>query len=68
MTPIIGYIATIITLLSFTFSNMKMLRITGCIACVLWILYAIMRNDVPLVLTNVAIIIIHFFYFLKRKS
>jgi len=68
MISIIGYIATIITLLSFTFSNIKKLRITGCVACSIWIVYAILRNDIPIVLTNSAIILIHIFYLSKRKS
>jgi len=68
MIDILGYVATIITLLSFTFKSIFKLRITSCIACALWITYAALKNDMPIVFTNVAIITIHLFYLLKRKS
>lgn len=37
MISVIGYLATIFTVLSFTFKDILKLRIVSSIACILWI-------------------------------
>ncbi len=65
MTQIIGYIATLVTLLAFTFRDIIKLRIFSCISCLLWIFYGYNRIDLPIILTNVLILSIHLYYFYK---
>jgi uncharacterized protein with PQ loop repeat len=65
MVDIIGYLAAIATILSFTF---KELRVVSTTACVLWIIYGIYKQDMPIIAVNTVVILIHSFYFLKRKS
>jgi hypothetical protein len=67
MLQLIGYLATIITVLSFTFKNILKLRIVSSIACCLWIIYAIYKQDIPVIVVNVSVLSIHIFYLLKHK-
>lgn len=67
MTAIIGYLATIITLLSFCLKDITKLRIVSSIACITWIIYGIIRQDIPIIFVNSSIIIIHLFFLLKKK-
>jgi hypothetical protein len=67
MITIIGYLATVITLLSFCLKDMTKLRIVSSIACLTWISYGLMRQDMPVIFVNSSIIIIHLFYLLKKK-
>lgn len=68
MITITGYLATIITLLSFCLKDMTKLRIVSSIACLTWIIYALLRQDTPIIFVNSSIIIIHLFYLLKKKK
>jgi hypothetical protein len=68
MVDIIGYLAAIATILSFTFKDIFKLRVVSTTACVLWIIYGIYKQDMPIIAVNTVVILIHSFYFLKRKS
>jgi uncharacterized protein with PQ loop repeat len=68
MINIIGCLATTITLLSFCLKDMTKLRIVSSIACLTWIIYGLMRQDMPVIIVNTSIIIIHLFYLLKKKK
>lgn len=70
MISIIGYIASIFTILSFTFKDIVKLRIVSSISCVLWIIYGIYKTDFPdfpVILVNFSVLSIHIFYLLKNK-
>ena len=67
MIDAIGYLATITTILSFTFKDILKLRIVSSIACVLWIVYGICKADIPITLVNFSVVSIHIYYFSKRK-
>ena len=68
MIDIIGYLAAIATILSFVFKDMFKLRVVSTIACILWIIYGAYKQDMPIIAVNTVVILIHSFYFLKRKS
>ena len=67
MISVIGYLATIFTVLSFTFKDILKLRIVSSIACILWIIYGIYKADFPITLVNTSVLSIHIYYFIKRK-
>lgn len=67
MIDIIGYLATIFTVLSFTFKSIFKLRVISSIACSLWIIYGVYKQDIPIITVNCAVLSIHIFYFLKQK-
>ena len=68
MIEIIGWVASATTLLSFCVKDIFKLRLIGTISCLIWIWYAIMKQDTPIILVNSAIIAIHMFYIFKMKN
>jgi len=67
-TEIMGYTASCGVLLSFLMKDIKTLRIVNSIGCALFIVYGVMLSppSFPVILTNVAIIIINVYYLLKK--
>jgi hypothetical protein len=59
MIEIIGYIGTIIVLISFTFKDVKKLRVVNTLGCFLFVVYGIANNDNPVIVTNALISIIN---------
>jgi hypothetical protein len=68
MIELLGYIATIGTLLSFTQKDMVRLRIVNGTAAILWIIYGILIMSIPVIITNSMIVAIHIYNYLKLKS
>jgi hypothetical protein len=62
-----GYGASIFVLISFLMKDIRVLRIVNSVGCLLFILYGILLFSVPVVLTNVAIVIINMIYLFRRK-
>ncbi len=69
LTEIVGYLASLIVLISFLMKNMKTLRIINTIGCVLFVAYGILLNfSIPIIITNVAIVGINIYYLLKANK
>ena len=64
---ILGYIATIGTILSFSFKEQKTLRLINSIACILWIIYGIGINELPIILVNSIVLILNAVWFYDNK-
>ena len=65
----IGYIATLILLISFTMKNLRSLRIINSIACLLFVVYGIMLSNAwPIIISNAAIFTINFYYLFLKKN
>jgi uncharacterized protein with PQ loop repeat len=65
----IGYIATLILLISFTMKNLKSLRIINSIACLLFVVYGVMLSNAwPIIISNAAIFTINFYYLFLKKN
>ena len=68
-TEIVGYLASLIVLISFLMKNMKTLRIINTIGCVLFVAYGILLNfSIPIIITNVTIVAINIYYLLKASK
>lgn len=67
MIEIIGYLATLFTILSFTFKDIFKRRVVSSTACCLWIIYGIYRHDTPIIIVNISVLLIHLYFFLKNK-
>ena len=67
MIQAIGYLATLMTGLSFMMKDLKTLRIVNASACLVWILYGYFTNSTPIIITNAGVFTIHTFAFLKEK-
>ena len=66
----IGYLASSMVLLSFTMKGIKKLRLVNMIGCILFILYGFLmpslRIGLPIIIANVAIFSVNFYYLLQK--
>jgi hypothetical protein len=62
----IGYLAMILTMLSFVFEKMIWLRTTNLSACIAFVIYGILIHSMPVIATNVIIGIIQINWLIKH--
>jgi len=55
----LGYLATVVTLVSMIVKDMVTLRLVNSIGCLLWIAYGLSKGDTPILLVNGIILGIH---------
>ena len=68
-TELIGYLGTSFVLLSFLMKDMRTLRIVRIVGCICFIVYGILIDyAIPVIITNVSIVIINLFYLIKDKK
>jgi uncharacterized protein with PQ loop repeat len=69
-TEIMGYAASLGVLLSFLMKDIKTLRVVNSIGCALFIIYGYMlpKDSMPIIVTNVAIIIINIYFLMKDRK
>lgn len=66
-TDFIGYLASFLVLFSFLMKRMRALRIINTFGCTLFVAYGFLLNfSWPIIITNVAIIIINVYYLSKK--
>lgn len=66
MIEIIGWIGTAAVLTSFLMKDMLSLRMMNICACLIWVSYGMIKEDMPIIVTNGSIILIHLFWFYKN--
>jgi hypothetical protein len=66
-TEVIGYLASLFVLLSFFKKDIRQLRIINSIGCALFVAYGIMLPSIPVVITNVAILLVNGYYLFFKK-
>lgn len=64
----LGYLAVAVTLSSFAVKDMLRLRILNGLGALLWVVYGLLLGSNPVVLTNACIIVLHGYWFLKRRD
>ncbi|XOV66039.1 MAG: YgjV family protein [Fluviicola sp.] len=67
---IIGYLASLFVLLSFVMKKIAVLRTVNIVGCSFFIAYGILIDSVPIIITNVAIVLVNSYYLIQyyRKS
>jgi hypothetical protein len=65
---ILGYLASAIVLLSYMQRSTVWLRIFGSIGCLMFIGYALLKNDLPVVIVNAAIVLINAVFIYKAHK
>lgn len=65
---ILGYVATIGTIVSFSFKEQRILRLINSIACILWIVYGIGINELPIILVNSFVLILNLIWFYSNQN
>ena len=63
---VLGYLAMGVTLVSMMVKDMITLRLFNSVGCILWIGYGVNRGDVPIILVNGTILIIHIIALIKE--
>lgn len=67
-TDMIGYIGSVVVLISFLMKNMATLRVVNAIGCGIFVVYGILLSfKLPIIITNSVIIFIHIYYIKKGK-
>ena len=64
----IGYAASLITLISMLMANVVKLRVINCVGCVVFIIYAYFIGSYPIALFNAAIIIINIVHIIRFQK
>lgn len=68
-TEIIGYIGSILVLLSFLMKDIKKLRIGSIIGSSTFIVYGILLDfAIPIILTNACIVLINLYHLVKEST
>ncbi len=68
MIELIGWIATAGTLLSFAVKEMWKLRLINSIASMVWIVYAVLKSDYPIIVINASVILMHLYWFYTNRK
>jgi len=73
LVEIVGYLASIVVLCSFTMTDVKKLRRVNMVGCLLFVVYGFMmptiRIALPIIITNTAIMGINMYYsFVAKQS
>ncbi len=64
----LGYVATIVTLISMMVKDMVYLRVINSVGCLLWIGYGMMSESIPVLIVNTVILGIHIFKLIELKE
>tara|TARA_Y100001938_G_C7758267_1_gene267344 strand:- start:130 stop:345 length:216 start_codon:yes stop_codon:yes gene_type:complete len=68
MLDYLGYIASGIILLSMLMKDMKKFRIVNTVACLLFVVYATIREDYPVVFLNVTVVLINILFLIRSDK
>ena len=71
-TEYVGYLASLMVLLSFTMKDIKKLRLVNMSGCILFIIYGFLmpsfRIGLPIIIANLAILIVNIYYLVKPSK
>ncbi|WXT96914.1 uroporphyrinogen decarboxylase [Seonamhaeicola sp. MEBiC1930] len=72
LTEYVGYLASLMVLLSFTMKRIKMLRVLNMLGCILFVIYGFLmptlRIGLPIIIANTAIFSVNLFYLVKKND
>jgi len=68
LTEWVGYLASLVLMISFLMKNINKLRIINSIGAVLFIVYGFMLSSWPVIITNAFILGVNVYYLSKHFS
>jgi len=68
MIDYLGYIASITILISMSMKDMKKFRVVNTIACLLFVVYASIKKDYPIVYLNGAVVVINILFLIRSDK
>jgi hypothetical protein len=66
MIDILGYMASLLTAISFLMKDVIKLRLINLISCIMFITYGLLIHSYPIVTVNSIVAIINIYYILKK--
>ena len=64
-----GYAASLFVLLSFFMRNITTLRYVNSVGCLFFVIYGVLLDSWPIIITNAAIICVNIYYlFISKKE
>ena len=64
-----GYLASLFVLLSFLMRNITTLRYVNTLGCMFFVIYGVLLDSWPIIITNAAIILVNIYYlFIKNPE
>ncbi|MGB0185483.1 MAG: uroporphyrinogen decarboxylase [Flavobacteriaceae bacterium] len=65
----IGYVATVVLLISFAMPHLRALRMVNSVACLLFVVYGVLLSTAwPIIISNAAIFAINIYYLFLKKN
>ena len=70
LTQIVGYLGSLVLVVSFMLKNITHIRIVNLIACILFVVYGVMLGILwPIIIPNATIALVQIYYlFFSKKS
>ena len=65
---ILGWLATLATIVSFIPKGEDKIRLINGIACIFWIVYGITLKQNPLIVVNALVLVLHVKYFIANRK
>ena len=62
-----GYLASFFVLLSFLMKNITTLRYVNTLGCMFFVIYGVLLDSWPIIITNAAIIMVNIYYLFISK-
>ena len=67
MIDILGYVGSLIVFISFMMKDIKKLRLINTIACIIFVIYGIVKVAYPVAITNIIVVIINIVFLIRNK-
>jgi hypothetical protein len=65
---IVGWLATVVIIISFMFKDIVKLRLFSLIGAFLWVIYGVMDNAHSIIILNVVIAIIQVYWLVRLRN
>jgi len=67
MIDIFGYVGSLIVFISFMMKDIKKLRLINTVACIIFVIYGIVKVAYPVAITNIIVVIINIVFLIRNK-
>lgn len=67
MIDIFGYVGSLIVFISFMMKDIKKLRLINTVACIIFVIYGIVKVAYPVAITNIIVVVINIVFLIRNK-
>lgn len=65
---VFGYLASVFIVLAFFFSNITKIRIINAIGCICFVVYAVYKDALPVLVPNALLLIVQVYYLIFKAD